>query len=69
MPWLDRQEYLSARLKQIKTAAVKLPTGFAHWLARCELGEFGFGSCIVRPKPDAETADLLVQDIQQRKKP
>jgi hypothetical protein len=64
--WLDRTQYLSARLAQLRIGRYKLPSGFAHWLARTELGEFGSGVCIPKPASAVSLVGIVLQDLKER---
>ena len=68
MPWLTRTEYLSKRLAQLRSGKYRLPSGFAHWLARTELGEFGSGVCIQRPITAVSLVGLTIQDLSERRR-
>lgn len=67
MSWLTRTEYLSKRLAQLRIGKYRLPSGFARWLARLELGEPGAGVCIQRPISAVSLVDLAIQDLLDRR--
>ena len=66
MAWLTRTEYLSKRLAQLRIGKYKLPSGFAAWLARTELGEFGAGVCIPKPATAVSLVGIVLRDIKER---
>jgi len=68
MAWLTRTEYLSKRLAQLRIGKYKLPSGFANWLARLELGEPGAGVCIRKPAAAISLIGIAIQDLFERRR-